>query len=110
MFLLQPDRVLEWAENSLPDLMDAWGGLDDPTTQAIAWVLVLTTYAPQLVYQSTYWYTLVEFMGENMARLLVVWWSLRHTLKSAKGLDYEMQMDVNAMMKQVLQQPNFNTR
>lgn len=81
---LQSDLVLEWAEHSLPDLMEAWGDLDNPASQAIAWVLVLTTYAPNTVYQSTYWCTLVEFMGENMARLLVVWWSLRHTLNSTQ--------------------------
>jgi len=94
---LHPDQALNWAEHSLPGLMEAWGDLEDPGEQAVAWVLVLTTFAPQAVYHSTYWYTLVKFLGEDTARLIVVWWSLRHTLKSAKGLDYEI--DVNAMMK-----------
>lgn len=74
-------KVVEWSETSLPDLMDA-------KNQAVAWALVLTTFAPQTVYQSTYWYSLVEFVGVETARVLVVWWSLRHTLKGAQGLAF----------------------
>ena len=82
--------------------MEEWDNLEDPADQAIVWVLVLTSFVPQTVYQSTYWCALVEFMGEDMARLIVVWWSLRHTLNSAQCLDYGI--DVRGIMKRVMVQ------
>ncbi|CAB9510612.1 expressed unknown protein [Seminavis robusta] len=94
--IYSPEVLLEWADTDVPEKMKQWGGLD-ASQQTIGAVLMLTEVAPQVVHSQTrYWDSLVQLLGNKMARTVVVWWSLRLALKEAKGLDQEI--DAQTMM------------
>lgn len=83
-----PGKVAKWVEQSVCD--EARVELDDQEQEigkTTAVVLLLSSFAPQTAYQSKRWEDLVEHLGEDTARSILVWWSLRCTLKDAKGLD-----------------------
>lgn len=85
-----PGKVLKWAtaydeeelQSELNKLYDSDAG------RTIVVLLLLLSLAPLTVYESSQWNATVEKLGgsQNKARCLIIWWSLRMTLRDAAGL------------------------
>lgn len=79
-------RIAHWANGAKHHKIKTLpAGLD----QLVAMVLILVSYSPQSVFPSTHWTMLIKTLGEAKAKSLVIWWSLRWTLKRAKGLSLQ---------------------
>jgi len=82
---LKPSKVSHWATTVMRKLIRA-SLRNDEKAQEIANVLCLVSYSPQSVYHSTSWLSMVKSLGEDQARTIVIWWSLRESIKRAQGL------------------------
>jgi AhpD family alkylhydroperoxidase len=69
-------RLLEEKLTSIPDGKD----------KTVAMAILMSSVSPARLYQSPQWVALVDAVGKKEARLVIIWWSLRLTLKRAKGL------------------------
>jgi AhpD family alkylhydroperoxidase len=82
---LMPSKVAYWATTDMKKLIRACLRKDE-RAQDIANILTLVTYSPQSVYHSIHWQEMVNALGAEQAKALVVWWSLRSSIKRAQGL------------------------
>jgi len=84
-----PKKVLEWVEKFVKTEVSVELNrlADNDAGVTVVTVLMLSTFAPQMAYQSKPWNDLVGYVGSDMARCIVMWWSLRTTLQDATGLD-----------------------
>ena len=105
-------RLVEWSEKFYKDELepndilpsDVLAFLDEPgellpkrrevkdlntsnNNKSIASLLLFVTYSPQAVPLSTEWKEVADAMGEKETRTIIIWWSIRYTLKMAKGLN-----------------------
>lgn len=85
---LPPYEICRWATSVVRNCDFTANAATTPTQRAVATVLFLVSVAPQCVFGSPYWKHMVEALegGESFARTTVLWWSLRFTLRNAKGL------------------------
>lgn len=82
---LRPAKVSQWATTTMRKLIRATLRHDE-YAQDIANILCLVSYSPQSVYHSTAWQSIVKTLGEDQAKTIVVWWSMRECIKRAQGL------------------------
>ncbi|CAB9519635.1 expressed unknown protein [Seminavis robusta] len=92
--------IWEWAENTVQRRIGSKDKLND-ANRAIGMVLLLVTFAPHTVHESQHWLTMVKCVGDDMARCIVVWWSLKLAFRDAKGLDSAI--DAEAMFRVIHQ-------
>jgi hypothetical protein len=78
------DTIVKWIEDKLKPLRNE-------QDKAVATALLLTAYFSKRLYRPSLWKSLVDAVGgdDKHARLVVIWFSLRLSLKQAKGLDME---------------------
>lgn len=86
--LESPKAALIWVEGVVGRAMDEihQGESGEPVEDckmALTTVLILVSLAPKAIFQSEPWKILVKRWGEKTARSIVVFWSLRTTLKEA---------------------------
>jgi len=84
---LRPSKVSIWATTEMKKLIRVCLRKEDEYTQAVTQVLCLVTYSPQSLKNSVAWQDVVKQVGEEQAKTLVVWWSLRESTKRAQGLE-----------------------
>lgn len=79
---ISPVMIVHWIEEKL-------GDLTSEEDKAVATVLLLVSFFPKRVFNSKQWTAFVEAAGNDLklARLVVLWYSLRLTLKQAKGFE-----------------------
>ncbi|CAB9525658.1 expressed unknown protein [Seminavis robusta] len=82
---LRAHRLVHWVTVTMRKRLQKSCRSEEDVTLAI--VLLLVGYSPKSVFHSFHWDKLVEAQGEDTAKRLVIWWSLRWTLERAKGLD-----------------------
>ena len=93
-----PGKVAKWVERCVEEDADVeLDDLEQESGKAITIVLLLATFAPQTAYKCNHWNTVVKHVGPEMARCIVAWWSLRCTLRDAKGLDAKI--DAQTMVR-----------
>lgn len=69
-------------------LKEKLGVLSNENERTIAKSMLFTSTDPGRLFQTPDWHSLLEAVdGKRNARLIVIWWSLRLSLKRAKGLD-----------------------
>ena len=83
--ILRPAKVAHWATTVMKKLIRCTLRGDEQA-QDIANILCLVSYSPQSVYHSVCWKSVVETLGDDQAKAIVVWWSLRESIKRAQGL------------------------
>jgi hypothetical protein len=85
---LRPSQVTLWATTTMRKAIAASlvRRKDETKSQDIANLLCLETHSPQCVYNSTHWRAVTKSLGEEQARNIVLWWSLRETFRRAQGL------------------------
>lgn len=82
---LRPTKVAHWATTEMRKLIRVCLR-NDEQSQDVANVLCLVSYSPQSVYNSIHWKAVVKSLGDEQAKAIVLWWSLRETMKRAQGL------------------------
>ena len=82
---LRPSKVAHWATTEMRKLIRVCLR-NDELSQDIANVLCYVAYSPQSVYNSSHWKSVVKALGDEQAKTIVLWWSLRETLRRAQGL------------------------
>ena len=82
---LRPAKVSQWATTTMRKLIRVTLRKDE-YAQDIANILCLVSYSPQSVYHSTCWQSVVDTLGDDQAKTIVVWWSMRECIKRAQGL------------------------
>jgi AhpD family alkylhydroperoxidase len=82
---LRPSKVAQWATVDMRRMIRE-SFPNDERSQDIANVLCLVSYTPQSVYKSAHWKDVVKTMGDQQAKTVVLWWSLRETIARAQGL------------------------
>ena len=61
--------------------------VEDKKQRAALLVILLTTCVPGLANKSLEWKEAKKVLGDETARLLVVWWSMKLSVEQAKGLE-----------------------
>jgi AhpD family alkylhydroperoxidase len=82
---LSPSKLAYWATTDMKKLIRA-SLPQDERGQDIANIFTLVAYSPQSVYNSIHWKEMVKAQGAEQAKALVVFWSLRESVKRAQGL------------------------
>jgi len=66
--------------------------------KAVATILLLLSFFPKRIFKSKQWHAYVDAAGGDikMARLVVIWFSLRLTLKQEEGFECKVTDEVDA--------------
>jgi len=58
-----------------------------PQQHCVVLALIMTRNMPGMMHQSKNWLQVQDTLGNDTARLLVIWWSMKVSLEQAKGLE-----------------------
>jgi hypothetical protein len=80
----QPVLIYVWLKEKVEPIKDK-------KDQVVAAAILMTSVAPHRFHDGIQMKALLEAVGATEARLVVLWWSIRLSLKCAKGLNCKLE-------------------